>query len=73
MPSATRRFSVLLAVVGVVLTILFLTHYRDAAQDTLSNLPSKIGNKLSAESLSVDDDITKGHAIAPKLGNETIK
>jgi len=73
MPSAGRRFSVLFAIVGVVLTILFLTHYRDAAQDTLSKLPSRIGNKISAEALSVDDDILKGHAIAPKLGNETIK
>jgi len=73
MPGATRRFSVFLALVGVVLTILLLTQYRTTAQDTLSSLPSKLGSKLSTQSLTVDDDVLKGHAIAPKLGNETAK
>ncbi|KAF1982379.1 hypothetical protein K402DRAFT_397645 [Aulographum hederae CBS 113979] len=72
MPSASRRFAVLLIFAGVALTILYFSGYSDTIDSVGAQL-RPASKEATQQPIVVEDSILHGHAIAPKLGNETAK
>jgi FAD-linked sulfhydryl oxidase len=67
---APRRFPLLLIVVAGFLGILYIVSFR--APVGVANPPALVSSDRNAHT-DVPAGILTGHAIAPKLGNETAK
>lgn len=68
--SASRRFILLALAVGCLITLFYLGSIRHSGGGVRSTLP--LANVPGHQTTSVGVDL-KGHVIAPKLGNETVK
>ncbi|KAL9078691.1 MAG: hypothetical protein Q9157_002377 [Trypethelium eluteriae] len=66
-----RRFLILYLIVAGLLTVYFVLTFRRQAEGVRHPL-NDVGN-VPAHHVDMQDSTLTGHAIAPKLGNETVK